>query len=215
MHSFNCESVAQKKNVLLTITVMPESRQTRSNQLFPGGEQHPILTIEPPSPMPEDNSHRSGAKKTLHIFEQQEDPKFLSKSNIAFWCSCSKTFPKATSATSSSNEGSPSCFECSTEGKPLQRQDSSDRERSSLSAGRPPCGPPGLLRRRGRLRPGSARPATAGRRRARSRCSSRWRRWRLRRQKFRRTALRRLSSFVFCRISHTRTPRDPRRSARA
>ena len=68
MHSFNCESVAQKKNVLLTITVMPESRQTRSNQLFPGGEQHPILTIEPPSPMPEDNSHRSGAKKNLtHI----------------------------------------------------------------------------------------------------------------------------------------------------
>ena len=78
----------------------------------------------------------------------------------------------------------------------------------TLSAGRPPCGPPGLLRRRGRLRPGSARPATAGRRRARSRCSSRWRRWRLRRQKFRRTALRRLSSFVFCRISHTRALRE-------
>ena len=131
MHSFNCESVAQKKNVLLTITVMPESRQTRSNQLFPGGEQHPILTIEPPSPMPEDNSHRSGAKKTSHIFEQQEHPKFPNLT--LFWCSCSKTFPKATSATSSSNEGSPSCFECSTEGKPLQRQDSSDRERSSLN----------------------------------------------------------------------------------
>ena len=58
------------------------------------------------------------------------------------------------------------------------------------------------------MRPGSARPATAGRRRARSRCSSRWRRWRLRRQKFRRTALRRLSSFVFCRISHTRALRE-------
>ena len=89
-------------------------------------------------------------------------------------------------------------------------------QETSLSAGRPPCGPPGLLRRRGRLRPGSARPATAGRRRARSRCSSRWRRWRLRRQKSRRTALRRLSSFVFCRISHTRLlshfahPRAPR-----
>ena len=87
--------------------------------------------------------------------------------------------------------------------------------RTSLSAGRPPCGPPGLLRRRGRLRPGSARPATAGRRRARSRCSSRWRRWRLRRRSFSRTALRRLSSVVCCRISHTRAPRDPRRSARA
>ena len=109
---------------------MPESRQTRSNQLFPGGEQHPILTIEPPSPMPEDNSHRSGAKKTLHIFEQ-EHPKIPNLT--LFWCSCSKTFPKATSATSSSNEGSPSCFECSTEGKPFQRQDSSDRERSSLN----------------------------------------------------------------------------------
>ncbi|EOD23660.1 hypothetical protein EMIHUDRAFT_373884 [Emiliania huxleyi CCMP1516] len=47
----------------------------------------------------------------------------------------------------------------------------------------------GLLRRRGRLRPGSARPATAGRRRARSRCSSKWRRWRLRRRSFSRTAL--------------------------
>ena len=81
---------------------------------------------------------------------------------------------------------------------------------SSLSAGRPPFGPPGLLRRRGRSRPGSARPATAGRRRARSRCSSRWRRWRLRRQKIRRTALRRLSSFVFCRISHTRALREVR-----
>ena len=79
-----------------------------------------------------------------------------------------------------------------------------------VKAGRPPFGPPGLLRRRGRSRPGSARPATAGRRRARSRCSSRWRRWRLRRQKFRRTALRRLSSFVFCRISHTHALREAR-----
>ena len=42
-------------------------------------------------------------------------------------------------------------------------------QEESLSAGRPPFGPPGLLRRRGRSRPGSARPATAGRRRARSR----------------------------------------------
>ena len=64
----------------------------------------------------------------------------------------------------------------------------------------PPFGPPGLLRRRGRSRPGSARPATAGRRRARSRCSSKWRRWRLRRRSFSRSALRRLSSVV-CRLS--------------
>ena len=80
-------------------------------------------------------------------------------------------------------------------------------QRKSSSAGRPPFGPPGLLRRRGRSRPGSARPATAGRRRARSRCSSRWRRWRLRRQKFSRTALRPLASVVCCRTRARRATR--------
>ena len=79
------------------------------------------------------------------------------------------------------------------------------------SAGRPPCGPPGLLRRRGRLmRPGSARPATAGRRRARSRCSSKWRRWRLRRRSFSRTALRRLSSLSSVVAFRTRARRATR-----
>ncbi|EOD12433.1 hypothetical protein EMIHUDRAFT_357418 [Emiliania huxleyi CCMP1516] len=58
------------------------------------------------------------------------------------------------------------------------------------------------------VRPGSARPATAGRRRARSRCSSKWQRCRLRRRSFSRSALRRLSSVVCCRNSHTRALRE-------
>jgi len=78
----------------------------------------------------------------------------------------------------------------------------------TLSAGRPPCGPPGLLRRRGRLRPGSARPATAGRRRARSRCSSKWRRWRLRRRFVQSYSA---QAFVVCRLlshfAHARAAR--------
>ena len=83
-----------------------------------------------------------------------------------------------------------------------QRLPGAEGKRDSLSAGRPPCWPPGLPRRRGRPRPGSARPATAGRRRARSRCSSKWRRWRLRRRSFSRSALRRLSSVVCRLLSH-------------
>ena len=33
-----------------------DDQPRKTNLLFPG-EQHPILTIEPPSPMPEDHSH--------------------------------------------------------------------------------------------------------------------------------------------------------------
>ena len=47
----------------------------------------------------------------------------------------------------------------------------------------------------------------AGRRRARSRCSSKWRRWRLRRRSFSRTALRRLSSVVAFRTRARRATR--------